>query len=275
MSERGTNGDGPRTESTVRIALGEYDVGWQNPALSLARAEAIVRDASARGAQLVVLPEMCATGFTMDAEQWAEPLAGDRAERLRAAARDAGVWIIAGLATRDADGARNAAVVLDPTGEMEAVYYKQKLFGYGGEDVPYKSGDEPVAVTIGGVRLSPFICYDLRFPELFRAVARDVDAIVLIANWPTARRAHWDVLVRARAIENQCYMIAVNRTGEGGGITYNGGSAAYDPWGESLIASGSQSVQIVEVRTAEVERIRRKFPFLEDLDSVIPHARTE
>jgi omega-amidase len=271
MSERAVNGDASRTESTLRVALGEYDVGWQDPELSLTRADAIVRDASARGAQLIVLPEMCATGFTMDAERWAEPLAGDRANRLRAAAREAGVWIIAGLAARDADGAKNAAVVLDPSGDIEAVYYKQKLFGYGGEDRPYQPGDEPVVVSIGGVRLSPFICYDLRFPELFRAVARDVDAVVLIANWPTARRAHWDVLVRARAIENQCYMVAVNRTGEGGGIAYDGGSAAYDPWGESLIATRS-AVPIVEVRTTEVDRVRRKFPFLEDLDSVIPDA---
>ena len=257
--------DPPRTEATLRVALGQYDVGWQNPDASLARADAIVRDASARGAQLVVLPEMCATGFTMDAGQWAEPLSGDRAKRLGAMARQAGVSIIAGLAARDADGPRNAAVVIDASGEIDAVYYKQRLFGYGGEDVPYRAGDEPVVVTIGGVRLSPFVCYDLRFPELFRAVARDVDALVLIANWPAARRAHWDVLVRARAIENQCYMVAVNRTGEGGGIAYDGGSAAYDPWGEPLIADENSLAPIVEIRTAEVDRVRRKFPFLEDL----------
>ena len=265
MGDAGTSGEQPRSESTLRVALGEYDIGWQNPEQSLARAEALVRDASARGAQLVVLPEMCATGFTMDAERWAEPLSGDRADRLRAIARQARVWVIAGLAARDADGAKNAAVVIDPSGAVEAVYYKQRLFGYGGEDGPYHPGDEPVVVTVGGVRLSPFVCYDLRFPELFRAVAREVDAIVLIANWPTARRAHWDILVRARAIENQCYMIAVNRTGEGGAIAYNGGSAAYDPWGEPLVGSGSPSAPIVEVRTSEVDRIRRKFPFLEDL----------
>jgi len=265
--------DPPRTEATLRVALGQYDVGWQHPDASLARADAMVRDASARGAQLVVLPEMCATGFTMDARQWAEPLSGDRAKRLGAMARQAGVSIIAGLAARDADGPRNAAVVIDASGEIDAVYYKQRLFGYGGEDVPYKAGDEPVVVTVGGVRLSPFVCYDLRFPELFRAVARDVDALVLIANWPAARRAHWDVLVRARAIENQCYMVAVNRTGEGGGIAYDGGSAAYDPWGEPLIADEGSPAPIVEIRTAEVDRVRRKFPFLEDLGAVIPHAK--
>jgi len=256
-----------RPEATLRVALGQYDIGWQDPAGSLARAESIVRDAAARGAQLVVFPEMCTTGFTMDAEQWAEPLSGSSAERLRSVARQAGVWILAGLAVRDADGPRNAAVVFDPAGDTEAIYYKQRLFGYGGEDGPYRAGDEPIIVNIEGMRVSPFVCYDLRFPELFRAVARDVDAIMLVANWPAARRAHWDALTRARAIENQCYVIAVNRTGDAGGIVYDGGSLAYDPWGDALVGplAASASVPIVELRTAEVDRVRRKFPFLEDL----------
>ena len=276
MNDR-TTSTPSRSDATLRVALGEYDVGWQNPVASLDRAEALVRDAAARGAQLVVLPEMCATGFTMDAHLWAESLEGERAARLANLARQAGVGIIAGLATRDADGARNAAVVFDARGEIDGVYYKQRLFAYGGEEGPYRPGDEPVVLNVGGVRVSPFVCYDLRFPELFRAVARDVDAIVLVANWPSSRRAHWDVLTRARAIENQCYFIAVNRTGEGGGIAYDGGSSAYDPWGESLVAAppAAGQVPIVELRTAEVDRVRLKFPFLEDLDPVIPHARTK
>jgi omega-amidase len=273
MSEHMTD-DRPRPEATLRVALGQYDIEWQNPDASLARAAAIVDEAATRGAQLVVLPEMCATGFTMDAEQWAESLSGARATRLGAMARQAGVWILAGLAVRDGDGARNAAVAFDPDGEIGAVYYKQRLFRYGGEDGPYTSGDEPVVVDIGGVRVSPFVCYDLRFPELFRAVAREVDAMIVVANWPSARRAHWEALARARAIENQCYFIGVNRTGEGGGLTFDGGSVAFTPWGDLLAGplGPDAAVSIVELRTADVANVRRKFPFLQDLNPADVHA---
>ena len=117
--------------------------------------------------------------------------------------------------------------------------------------------------TLQGVRIAPFICYDLRFPELFRAVAREVDVMVVLANWPASRRTHWDALIRARAIENQCYVVAVNRIGEGGGIVYDGGSAAFDPWGTPLDSSGG-SVQCIDVDPARVRAVREEFPFLRD-----------
>ena len=254
--------------SVLRVALGEYDVGWEDPATSLARAEDVVARAAEAGARLVALPEMCTTGFTMDADRWAEPLDGASARRLGAIAARHDVWLVAGLAARDHAGAFNAAAVFSPDGALAGAYRKQKLFAYGGEHGPYTPGAGPLVIDVEGVRIAPFVCYDLRFPELFRAVAREVDAMVLVANWPAARRAHWDALSKARAIENLCYFVAVNRTGSGGKLEFDGGSVAYGPWGELLAASADapDGMAVVDVDPARVAEVRAQYPFLDDLE---------
>lgn len=252
----------------LRVALGEYDIGWHAPEISLGRAEAVVRQASRAGADLVMLPEMCTTGFTMEPAAQAEPLDGPSIRRLSAIARGAGIHLLAGVATREGagEGFFNSALLFDSDGEIVAHYRKQKLFVFAEEQRHYSPGEAPVVLEVKGVRIAPFICFDLRYPELFRAVAGEVDAMLLIANWPAARRMHWDALTRARAIENQCYFLAVNRIGQGGGIEYDGGSAAYDPWGEPL---GTGAMQIVELDPERVGEIRRKYPFVEDLRSEV------
>ncbi len=239
--------------------------------MSLDRAAQLVAESAAGGARLVVLPEMCTSGFTMDVAHFAESMTSGRVERLSQIARSSNVWLIAGVATSNVDGpacaARNSALVFTPSGSLEAVYHKQRLFAYADEQRSYLAGTGSLVIDIDGVRVSPFICYDLRFPELFRNVATDVDLMVVIASWPAARRTHWDVLLRARAIENQCYVIGVNRTGEGGTIAYDGGSAAYDPWGaplESRTLPGAANVRTVTVSALEVERVRAAYPFLAD-----------
>ncbi len=251
----------------LRVALGEYDTGWHDPATSLVRAEEVVRAAAVADAALVVLPEMCTTGFSMDAAQ-AEPLDGPSVRSLAGLAASARVQLLAGVAIRESapEGSAhlvNAAILFGDDGRTRAVYRKQRVFAYGGEDAVYTPGRAPVVTEVNGVRIAPFVCYDLRFPELFRAVAREVDAIVIIANWPAARRAHWDALLRARAIENQCYVVAVNRIGSGGGLAYDGGSAAIDPWGESLTPTGV-SVPCVDIDPARVRAVREEYPFLRD-----------
>jgi predicted amidohydrolase len=219
---------------------------------------------------------MATTGFTMDRAQ-ATPLAGGHAARLAAIAAEAGVWLIASVAatepaplgTADAAAASravNAAIVADPSGAIVAVYRKQKLFAFAGEHEHYAPGDARVVVTIDGIRIAPLVCYDLRFPELFRAVAREVDAFVLVANWPAARRLHWDTLARARAIENQAYVVAVNRVGSGGNIAYDGGSAAWDPWGEPAPEARTPSgIRLATIEPGKVADIRGRYPFLDDL----------
>ena len=257
--------DSDTRDATVRVALAEYDIGWQSPEGSLSRAGICVARAASTGARLVVFPEMCATGFTMEPEDWAETIEGPVFSRFSALALKHDVWIIAGIAMRDA-GYHNVAAVFDPSGRLAGSYSKQRLFSPSEEHEHYVAGSTAIVVDIDGVRVSPFVCYDLRFPELFRAMAPVTDLFVVIANWPAARRAHWDALLPARAIENLAYVVGVNRTGEGGGITYDGGSAAYDPWGEPVaVRMAVASPSIVDVSAARVASVRTRYPFLEDI----------
>ena len=246
----------------LTVALGEYDTGWHDVAGSLERARTLVSDAARAGAGLVVLPEMTTTGFTMDTTHQAESRDGASLAGLRALARDAHVAIVGGVPIREENACFNMAFLIDAQGEIVAEYRKQRVFRYAREGEHYTSGEQACVTSIGGVRVALLICFDLRYPELFRAVARDVDAIILIANWPASRRAHWDTLVTARAIENQCYVIAVNRTGTADGLEYDGGSVVIGPWGERIAASGSHAVATATIDTAEVARIRESFPVL-------------
>lgn len=256
----------------LRAALGEYDTGWHDPASSVRRARDVIAAAARLRARLVVLPEMCTTGFTMEADRWAELLGAKNgaSEAIAGLAQEHHVWVLAGLALREASPARlvNAAVLFDPNGGVASIYRKQRLFAYSGEHEVYSAGEGPVVATIEGVRLGLFVCYDLRFPELFRAVAPEIDAAIVIANWPERRRPHWDVLTRARAIENQCYVVAVNRTGMGDGVEYDGGSVAYDPWGEPVGIGGSGNApRVVDIDPARVKLVRARYPFLRELEA--------
>jgi omega-amidase len=259
--------DMPPEANPLRVGLGQYDIGWEQPPMSLDRARRVVERAVAAGAQLVLLPEMCTTGFTMDATQWTEPVDGRSVTALQGLAREHGVHIVAGVATREGAATYNSALLIDETGAIVTEYRKQRLFPIGGEDRSYRPGLSAVTAVIRGVRVAIMICFDLRFSELFLAVAPHVDAILLIANWPVTRREHWDVLVRARAIESQCALAAVNRIGRGGGADYDGGSVVYGPWGELLCAVGdgdaAETAFIADIDPAEVARVRMRYPFLQ------------
>jgi omega-amidase len=247
------------------VALGEYDTGWHDPEQSLKRAGELARQAKASGAQLLVLPEMCASGFTMEAKEFAESEDGPSARSLSQMATENQLWIVAGLAMRRGKKYVNSALTFAPDGSLAARYDKQKLFGYAKETEVYTPGSGPCIAEIGGLSVGLFVCFDLRFPELFRAVGPKVDAFVLVANWPTDRQSHWEILTQARAIENQCYMVAVNRVGEGDGLSYTGGSVIYDPWGERCdkTAKGS-ALRTGVVTSGVVGRVRRAFPLATD-----------
>lgn len=250
----------------LKVALGEYDIGWHDPETSIARASALIERAAAGGAQLVVLPEMCTTGFTNAADRHAEPADGPSAKALAAVAKRSGVHVIAGIATRATESGReaffNSSILFAPDGSSIAEYRKQRLFAYAAEHGTYTAGTQPVIAEVNGVRVAMLICFDLRFPELFREVAPDADCITVIASWPSQRQSHWDVLLRARSIETQAFVIGVNRIGRGGNVDYSGGSAAYDPWGEPMAGSGDP--KIVTVDTEVVAATRKKFPMVID-----------
>jgi omega-amidase len=251
--------------SRLTVALGEYDTGWHDPAQSLARARTIAQQAQTAGADLLVLPEMCASGFTMEADEFAEAPNGPSLRALSALAAEYHLWLIAGLSMRRNGQYLNSALAFAHDGSLVATYDKQRLFGYAKETTIYSAGTRSCVISIGGLSVGLFVCFDLRFPELFREVAPDVDACVIIANWPSARQRHWEVLTQARAIENQCYIVAVNRIGEGDGLEYSGGSLILDAWGVRCdTPAANSSLRIGELSRRAVVEVRKSFPLGSD-----------
>jgi predicted amidohydrolase len=251
----------------VRVALIQLDLAWEDAAANHTRADRRLREAAALGARLAVLPELFCSGFSMDTAKVAEDEAGPTEGFLRDTAEGLDMWILAGVplrASAGVPGPRNVAVLVSPDGTIQR-YTKIHPFSFGDENRHYVAGDRVARWTVEGLRITPFICYDLRFPEPFRATADDTDAYVVIASWPEKRRHHWSTLLRARAIENQAYTLGVNRVGEGGGLTYSGQSVAVDPWGEALVeASAREAVLVAEIEPGVVAEARRTFPPLAD-----------
>ena len=180
--------------------------------------------------------------------------------------------VVVEYVVKDFDGkrGRNIAVVYNRKGEWISKDVKLYPFSYAGEDLFYIAGKDTAIFSIEGMTASIFICYDLRFPEAFRRVAKNVQAIFVLANWPSDRREHWETLLKARAIENQCLVIGVNRIGaDGNGIHYPGASHIYDPLGND-VCSGSETEEFLmgEFNPSEVVRIRSEYPFLKDMRSL-------
>ncbi|MEV5600088.1 carbon-nitrogen family hydrolase [Streptomyces sp. NPDC052299] len=227
--------------------------------------------ASQRGADLVVLPELWPVGaFAYTAfEAEAEPLTGPTHEVMAKAAAEAGVWLHAGsFVERAGDGTLyNTTLVFSPEGERAAAYRKIHRFGFDqGEAVMMGAGEDLVTVPLPRTTLGLATCYDLRFPELFRGlVDAGAETLVVAAGWPERRRAHWTLLARARAVENQSYVLAVGSAGTHAGVQQAGHSLAVDPWGEVLAEAGAdEEVLTVELDPAKVAATREQFPALKD-----------
>jgi len=253
----------------MKAALIQLNSAWEDKARNLARAEELLREAAAARCDIAVLPELFATGFSMNVSRTAEDEGGPTDCFLAAAAKNHGIHIIAGLALKGQRGgkARNTASVYDPAGAAVARFTKLHPFSPAREGDFYDTGSHTVTFSIGSVTASVFICYDLRFPEAFRKVARAVQAIFVIASWPAERSLHWEVLLRARAIENQLFVIGVNRTGtDGRGIRHCGGSCVFDPLGKELCRGGSDDELVIcSFAHEESLQARAAFPFLKDM----------
>ncbi|MEV0090318.1 carbon-nitrogen family hydrolase [Streptomyces sp. NPDC050738] len=223
------------------------------------------------GADLVVLPELWPVGafaFETFADE-AEPLGGPTYEAMSKAASDAGVWLHAGsIVERDPLGPLyNTSLVFSPDGELARTYRKIHRFGFDqGEAVLMGAGDELVTVALPATTLALATCYDLRFPELFRALTdAGAEMFVIPAGWPERRRAHWSLLARARAVENQAYVLACGTAGTHAGVEQAGHSVVVDPWGEVLAEAGSgEEVLTVELDPARTAATREQFPALKD-----------
>lgn len=250
----------------MKLALFQMDVAWEARSKNFRKVKGLAKMAKEEGADLLILPEMFSTGFSMDLNLTMEETGGETVSFLKQLAAEMEVSVIGGVVLKGEKGlGRNTALAFDRCGREVAIYTKCHLFSYLKEDKYHEPGSGPVVFELDGTPLSLFICYDLRFPEIFRRVAQEVHLMVVIASWPSARQLHWDLLLPARAVENQCYLAGVNRVGEGGGLTFTGGSAVYDPIGNRIAYGGEQeAVILAQIEPTTVERVRREMPFLKD-----------
>ena len=248
----------------MKITILQRDIVWANPQENVQRADAAI-DAQP-GADLYVLPEMFSTGFCTEPKDIAE---SDNSETLqwmqqKAKAIDAA---IAGSVAICKDGKYfNRFYFVKPDGSVEH-YDKKHLFTYGGEHKRFTAGERRVVVEFRGVRFLMEVCYDLRFPVWARNHG-DYDAILYVASWPTSRVEAWSTLLRARAIENQCYVVGVNRVGDDPACNYCGGSAIIDAYGRTMAeCERNRECEVsAEIDMEKLQAFREKFPVLNDAD---------
>lgn len=258
------------------ITLVQMDLKVGDPAHNFARAEDFVAEGARRGSDLVLLPELWSTAYDLGrAAELASPLVAhaDEADpstnwfaRFAAMARANGVWL-AGSMLEEREGKQyNCLAVYAPDGSLAAAYRKLHLFRLMQEEQYLGAGHESVIAETAWGDAGLAICYDLRFPELFRGYALAGARLMIIpAEWPNPRREHWRTLLRARAIENQCFVAACNRVGETNGAHFFGASAVISPWGETLVEAGETETLItVAIDLDDADAARAKIPVFAD-----------
>lgn len=250
----------------MRIAAVQHDIVWEDRDANFERLAPRVAQAVGAGAELVLLSETFSTGFSMT-PGIGEPEGGPSSQFLAAQAAEHGVWV-GGSCPEIADDAElpyNSFVLAGPDGVVHR-YRKLHPFTHAGEHERFRAGEKPVTVPIGGLRVTPFICYDLRFANVFWQAAPDTDVYLVPANWPSPRRSHWQALLVARAIENQAYVVGCNRVGTAGdGTEHMGDSRIVSPMGELLsTAAAVETLVVADVDPAEVSATRERLRFLPD-----------
>jgi predicted amidohydrolase len=252
----------------VKAYCCQLDIVWEAKQANYAKVARLLAAARPEPGSLVALPEMFATGFSMNVAGIREGTPPETEAFLARTARAHGIYLLGGVVSGSPDGrGRNEAVVYSPAGELLARYAKMQPFTLGGEAAAYAAGDRLVTFLWQGCMVSPFICYDLRFPELFRAVIRrGVQLFVVIADWPVVRIEHWITLLRARAIENQALVVGVNRCGRDPSLVYPGRSLIVDPLGHILADAGdTECVVGAEIDLEALAAWRANFPALKDM----------
>jgi predicted amidohydrolase len=252
----------------MRVAAIQHDTRWCDRDANFEHLAPMIAAAAAADARLVLLTEMFSTGFALG-DEIAEPEGGPSAQFLVAQAREHDVWVGGScpeVRAEECDDLRpyNSFVLAGPDGTVHR-YRKVHPFTFSGEHEHFRAGDRLVTVDVEGLRVSLFVCYDLRFADEFWQLARDTDLYLVPANWPESRRLHWQALLQARAIENQAYVVGCNRVGSGGGLDYSGDSRIVDPLGE-LLATGArtETILLADVTAEHVAAVRDRFRFLPD-----------
>jgi len=254
-------------QTKLRIALVQTEIAWQDPntnaKLLYDKIEPIADEID-----LIVLPEMFATGFTMNPQDCAESMDGKTVKWMKSLAILKNAAVVGSLVIEENGMYYNRLLFVRPNSEI-SVYDKRHLFTLAGEDKVYKSGKDKLIIDYRGFKICPLICYDLRFPAFSRNV-EDFDLMIYVANWPKSRITAWDTLLRARAIENMCYVAGVNRIGEDfSGTIYPGHSQGVDFLGEPLVSAWeNEGVFMLTIDKDDLNETRNKLNFLQDRDDI-------
>jgi omega-amidase len=259
--------------SSLRIGLAQFNTAWEDPATNIHQLDQLLH--GEKDLDLIVLPEMWSTGFTMHTTEIAETATADvndyadDADALGWMKRKASslqTYMAGSIAVKDGDHYYNRFFCVSPQGEIHQ-YDKKHLFSYGKEDHHYSPGQQQLTFQLGDWRIRAIVCYDLRFPAWCRNTD-DYDVLVVVANWPEARIHHWDALLRARAIENQSYVVGVNRIGtDGNQLVYTGHSTVLDMNGIALLEMNAQTgLGRAMLDKETLTRYLQQYRFLQDRD---------
>ena len=258
----------PNWHYMMNISILQHDILWASTAENLSRLDKLV-DRQPQ-ADVYVLTEMFTTGFATSNADEVSKDSQLAVEWLKRKARERNAAFAASIAVEDSGKFYNRLFFVKPDGDI-TIYNKRHLFAYGGEDKMFTAGEERAVVDFRGVRFLLLVCFDLRFPVWSR-YHDDYDAIIYVANWPTCRIDSWDVLLRARAIENQCFVIGVNRVGSDPSNDYCGNSVVINPYGQSIAACtpDEECGAIAELNLDEMRSYREKFPIHTDFSPTFP-----
>jgi len=255
---------------SLTITLIQTDLAWEDKTANLDMLEHKIRSLKER-TEIVVLPEMFSTGFSMKPEQFAETMDGETVEWMKRIAAERKIVLTGSLIIKDGEHYHNRLIWMLPNGEY-GFYDKRHTFGFAGEDKYYTPGNKRLIASVKGWKINLQVCYDLRFPVWARQspIAEDAeyDVLIYVANWPERRSHAWKTLLCARAIENQSYVIGVNRVGnDGNNVYHSGDSMVIDPLGEVLYhVKDDEDVFTITLDKNHLQTIRDKFPFLKDGD---------
>jgi len=252
--------------STLSITGIQTKLYWEDKKANLQMFEEKILSIS-KPTEVVVLPEMFSTGFSMRPEKLAETMEGETLRWMKRMASAKGIVLTGSVIIEESSQYFNRLVWMLPNGDV-GYYDKRHLFAYADEDQHYSAGSKRLIASVNGWKINLLVCYDLRFPVWSRQDQARYDVLIYVANWPDRRIRAWRTLLQARAIENQCYVVGVNRVGEdGNGIHYSGESMVVDPAGETLYQNkDEEDIFTVALDSSDLETIRRKFPFWKDAD---------
>jgi len=255
----------------LRISTIQCQLEWENPVANRQRIERML-DPLVSFTDLIILPEMFSTGFSMNPAPLAESMDGETVEWMRQQAVKTQAVITGSLIIQKDEQFFNRLIWIFPDGSLQS-YDKRHLFSHAGEDEHYTAGQERTICQWKGWKICPQICYDLRFPVWSRNTV-DYDLLIYVANWPIMRRYHWQTLLKARAIENQCYTIGVNRVGmDGNDIPYSGDSMVIDYLGHPIYhISDVENVFTTTLDLEKQQNLRNKLKFLKDRDNYTIHS---